>query len=70
MAYTIFDRKDMDIICPSCKKVVVKADKRDYHKKYIKCAKCNILVFYTPATKEISVDKVPPRKSSSGKRFY
>lgn len=70
MAYTIFDRKDMDIICPSCNKVVVKADQRDYHTKYIKCAKCNILVIYTPKKKEIRVAKVPIRQSSSGKRFY
>lgn len=65
-----YNEKDLDIICPSCKRVVIKADKRDYHTNYIKCSKCNKLVVYTPCTREVRNAKIPARQSSSGKRFY
>lgn len=70
MSFVMFDKKDMDIICPKCKRVVIKADSRDHHTKHIACKRCSVLVCYTPILEEVYTRPIPIRETSSGKRFY
>lgn len=56
------------LICPICKKEIMKISGNNYIDK--KCTECNRLIVYNPDTKETKAIRMPQRNTSSGCRFY
>lgn len=67
VAYT---NKDKSIMCPRCKNLLTKADKRDCTVHKLACRKCGKWIWFVPATDEFEIKEVPPRTTASGMRFY
>lgn len=65
-----YENKDKAILCPLCKKLLIRVDKRDNRENYKRCKNCNKLIYYIPLTGKTRVTRVPERPSSSCKIFY
>lgn len=65
-----YENKDKSIMCPSCRKFMTRADKRDNTVHKLKCNNCSKWIWFIPKTGECTTHEVPERQSSSGKRFY
>ena len=58
------------IYCPECGRKVSRWDGRGTMNIVAKCNKCNELVVYIASSDTTVIKKIPPRQTSSGKRFY
>lgn len=65
-----YENKDASIICPKCRKLLVKADRRDPNAHKIRCKNCKRYIMYTPLTGETEHIDLPERMTASGKVFY
>lgn len=58
------------IYCPQCGRKVMTYDEKAKNIQRTACNKCNKLVIYKPSIDEVKLDKIPPRNTSSGMRYY
>lgn len=66
-----YENKDISIICPKCKKFMLKADKRDKRIHKQECKHCRKWIWYIPSDPTYrKIKEVPLRQTSSGKIFY
>lgn len=65
-----FENKDISIMCPVCRKFLVKADKRDCSLHKLVCRSCGNWIWFNPKKKKAEVHIVPQRSSGSGMRLY
>ena len=65
------DLKDkQSVICPVCNKVLIYVRKNDDSLHKIACKHCRKWIWFRAKSKYFEVKKIPPRTTSSGKRFY
>lgn len=58
------------IYCPSCGRKAMDIDEKSKMDFYVKCKKCNKIVYYHAETKIVEMKNIPERTTSSGIRFY
>lgn len=67
----LYENKDISIMCPNCRKFLVKADKRDQRIHKLACKHCRKWIWFIPADDEYrGIKPIPPRTQASGMRFY